>query len=257
MKKEIIKNREGRNLAILAERADNQKGLAFLMHGFGSFKEHPLLEESSEILRANNYAAVRFDATNSIGGSEGKLEDGTITGYFNDLEDVIIWGRSQNWYQEPFILAGHSLGGYCAALYAAKSPRQVRGVILFSPFVSGKLFLETEEIKPVLDEWKRTGIREWISSSSPGLVKRSKYGFVEDSLNHDLLDVAGKIECPVLLITGKVDKTVPPEHQKLLLDRLNNKDFCVIEGGDHNLKGKEKSQELRDIIDQWSKKISA
>jgi len=46
------------------------------------------------------------------------MEDASITSYYEDLEDVISWAQSQEWYQEPFALAGHSLGGICTALYA-------------------------------------------------------------------------------------------------------------------------------------------
>ncbi len=104
---------------------------------------------------------MRFDTTNSIGEGGGKMEDGTVTGYCEDLEDIIRWAKTHSWYQEPFFLIGHSLGGYCVAAYAAKNINKVEGLILISPFVSGKLFQETDEIRPILDEWKKKGIREW------------------------------------------------------------------------------------------------
>lgn len=253
--KEIIINRKGLKMAVLIEEVEKPKGISFLMHGFGSFKEHPLLEEASNILRNNGYTTIRFDATNSIGESDGKLEDGTTTGYFNDLEDVISWAKSRDWYKEPFSLVGHSLGGYCVSAYTANNPSEVKVLMLFSSIVSGKLFQETDEIRPILKEWKERGIREWESSSSPGVIKRSKYAFIEDGLNHDLLKIVDKIKCPVLLIAGEKDTTVPVEYQKLLADKLENKEFYIIKDGDHNLKNKEKSQELHNIIISFLKKI--
>lgn len=71
-------------MAALIEETDKQKGMSFFMHGFGSFKEHPLIEESSRILRNNGYTTVRFDTTNSIGESEGQLEDGTVIYIINE-----------------------------------------------------------------------------------------------------------------------------------------------------------------------------
>lgn len=253
--KEIIKNRKGLKIVVLIDKAEKQKGISFLMHGFGGVKEHPLLEEISKILIDNGYTTIRFDATNSIGESDGRLEDGTVTGYFNDLDDVISWAKSQNWYQEPFIMAGHSLGGYCVAVFAANNPEKVKSIILFSCFISGKLFQETDEIRPILKEWKERGVREWESSSSPGIIKRSKYDFIEDSLNHDIFKFVDKIKRPVLLIAGEKDTTVPVEYQKSLADKLDNKEFYIIKDSDHNLKNKEKSQEINNIINEWLRKL--
>lgn len=252
----IIKNRSGLKMSVLVERVNKQKGLVFIMHGFGSFKEHPLLEEASKIFRDNGYTAVRFDATNSIGESDGKMEDGTVTGYCEDLQDVINWGKSQDWYSEPFVLVGHSLGGYCVSAYTAGNPGEVKGMILFSSFISGELFQETEEIKPIIKNWRETGMREWTSLSSPGVIKRVKYAFIEDSLKHDLLKIAGKIKCPVLMVAGENDKNVPVEYQKMACDKLENKEFHIIKDGGHNFKNKEKSREMHDIIDVWCKKAA-
>lgn len=252
MDRKEIKNRKGLKMVVLVEEIENQKGLVFLMHGFGSFKEHPLLVEVAKIFNENNFTTVRFDTTNSIGEGGGKMENGTVTGYCEDLEDEIGLSRPDSWYQEPFILIGHSLGGYCVAAYAAKNINKVKGLILISPFISGKLFQETDEIRPILDEWRKKGIREWESSSSPGVIKRLKYDFIEDGLNYDLLEYADRIKCPILLISGEKDITVPLEYQKLLFEKLKTKkEHFVVKDGDHNLKNKEKSQELYNIISSW------
>ncbi len=136
MEKIFIKNRKGLKIAILVEEAENQKGLVFLMHGFLSFKEHPLLTETARIFKENNFTTVSFDATNSLGESEGKMEDGTTTGYIEDLEDIIDWSKTQKWNDNDFFLVGHSMGGYCIANYAIRNTN-VKGLILFSPKVKG------------------------------------------------------------------------------------------------------------------------
>ncbi|MDP2820782.1 MAG: alpha/beta fold hydrolase [bacterium] len=252
--KEKIKNRKGLNVVVLVEQAKKQENLVFLMHGFGSFKEFPLIEEIARIFKANNFTVVRFDATNSIGESDGELQDGTITGYCEDLNDVIIWAENQEWHQEPFLLAGHSAGGYCVSEYAAENPKEVKALAIFSPFISGKLFIETDEIKAVLPEWEKTGIRKWESSSSQGVIKKSGYQFIEDSLKLNILDSADKIKCPVLFVSGGKDLIIPIKDQKLFFDKLNTqKDFYLIKGADHNLKNEENFQDLRKIVENWSK----
>jgi alpha-beta hydrolase superfamily lysophospholipase len=249
VEKTIIKNRKGLKMAVIIDEVKNQKGLVFVMHGFGSFKEHKLLTRVAKIFNEKDFTAIRFDTTNSIGESEGKLEDATMTEYFEDLEDIIEWSKSQKWYQEPFSLVGHSLGGYCIANYAIKNQDRVNSLILFGSIISGKLFQETDKIKPLLKDWKEKGIREWESSSSPGVFKKSKYAFIEDGMNHDLLKNADKIKCPVVMITGENDESIPVEHQKMLFDKIkSSKQFYVLKTGNHNLKGMEDSPELFSII---------
>jgi len=249
----FIKNRKGLKMAVVVSEIENQKGLVFLMHGFLGFKEQPLLLEVEKIFRKNNFTTVSFDTTNSIGESDGKMEDGTMTGYSEDLEDVINWSKSQKFYQELFFLVGHSLGGYCVANYAVKN-KNVKNLILLGPVVSGELFQETNDIKEILEEWKETGMRVWESRSNPGVIKKSSYRFIEDGRNHDLLKTAQNIKCPVLIIGGDIDEVIPLEHQKMLFDKIESrKEMHIIKNGDHNLETKENLEELSNIINNWIK----
>jgi alpha-beta hydrolase superfamily lysophospholipase len=248
-----IENRKGMKIVVVVNEVENPKGLVFLMHGFIGFKEHHLLIETAKIFKENNFTAVSFDATHAFGESEGAMEEGTMTGYLEDLEDVVNWSKLQKWYREPFFMVGHSLGGYCVSVYAIKN-KNVKGLILFSSIVSGKLFLETDDMKSIMEEWERKGIREWESESRPGAIKRSKYVFAEDCLGHDLLKVAGKIQCPVLMIAGEMDKVVPLNDQKMLFDKIRSKkEFHLVKNGDHNLIGWEKSEEFRNLVNNWVK----
>ena len=248
MEKEIIKNRKKENIVVLIEKAENQKGLAFVMHGLGGFKEQPHIETISKVFRDNNFTVIRFDATNSTGESHGKLENATTTNYYQDLEDVIKWAQTQDFYIEPFWLAGHSVGGLCVALFTLNHPEKVKAVAPLSAVVSGELFIQTEEMKPILEDWKKTRIRGWESSTQPGLIKRLKYDFIEDVLNYDLLKDAHKINCPVLIIVGEKDITTPPEHQKKLFDALKaKKELHIIQGSKHTFKEESHLKKLKTI----------
>ena len=255
MQKEIIKNRKGKNIIVVIEETKDQKGLAFVMHGLGGFKEQPNVLSMAKPFTDNNFTVVRFDTTNSTGESGGKLEDATISNYFQDLEDVIKWAQSQNWYQEPFWLSGHSLGGFSVAFFAINYPEKVKAVVPVSAVVSGKLFIQTEEMKKVLESWKETGLREWESSSQPGLIKRLKYDFIEDCLKYDLLKDVHQIKCPVLLVVGDRDETTPSEHQKIFFDSLNTKkEIQIIKNLKHTPKEKCHLEKLESIIGEWIKK---
>ena len=49
MQKVFIKNRKGLKISVLVETAENQKGLAFVMHGLGGFKEQAHLEMIADL----------------------------------------------------------------------------------------------------------------------------------------------------------------------------------------------------------------
>lgn len=250
----FIKNRKRQKISVLIEKKEYPKGLAFVMHGLGGFKEQSHIETYAQAFFENGYTAVRFDTTNTFGESDGSYEDATTTNYYEDLEDVVEWAKSQPWYQEPFCLAGHSLGGICTALYAEKYPEKVKALAPTSTVVSGKLSTETPSYQEKAGEWERTGWYAESSTSKPGIIKRLKWSHMEDCLKYDLLSNVDKLTMPVLLIVGENDDSTPPEHQQLLYERLpGKKEIHVIKGARHTFREKEHLEEIKKIFDRWIK----
>ncbi|PLW80101.1 hypothetical protein C0585_04245 [Candidatus Woesearchaeota archaeon] len=250
----FVENAKGQKISILIEKPEKAKGLAIIMHGLGGFKEQPHIEYVSKSFLDNNITTVRFDAVHTFGESTGgKYEDATVTNYYDDLEFVIDWVKTQDFYDEPFFLAGHSLGGICTALYAEKHPEKIKGLAPLSTVVSGKLSMEAEVEKKKI--WKETGWRISESSSKPGLLKKIKWDHMEDRLKYDLLPDANKLNIPVLLIVGDKDTTTPLKHQKILFEKLpGEKEMHVVSGAPHTFKEKEHLEQLKDIFDRWIKK---
>jgi len=218
------------------------------MHGFLSYKEHPLLLETAKIFKENNFTTISFDTTNSLGESDGQMENGTIAGYLEDLEDVIEWAKMQKWYSSSFFLVGHSMGGYCITDYAVRNIN-VKSLILFAPKIIGDTPNEAE-----LEELGSKGFVGWESHSTPGVFKRKGYKYFEDEKNRNLLKIAENIKCPVLIIGGDNDKVIPIEQQKMLFDKIKSKkEIYIFKNGDHNLEGWENSEELGNIIKNWIK----
>ncbi|HRY63049.1 MAG TPA: alpha/beta fold hydrolase [Patescibacteria group bacterium] len=256
MQKIFIPNRKNQKIAVIIDQSENPKGLAFVMHGLGGFKEQPHIATFAQSFQDAGYTAVRFDTTNTFGESDGSYEDATTTNYYEDLEDVIGWAKTQTFYQEPFFLTGHSLGGICVALYAEKYPEKIKGLAPISTVVSGKLSYESPKYKKIAKEWERTGWRVTESSSQPGLIKRLKWSHTADRLKYDLLPEANKLMIPVLMIVGDQDDSTLLEHQKILYDILNcPKELHIIKGAPHTFKDPNHLKELKEIFDQWIKKI--
>lgn len=255
MQKVFIKNRRGQKIAVLVEGQENAKGLVFIAHGLGGFKEQPHMGILAKTFLGNGYTAVRFDATHSIGESDGNYEDATTTNYCEDLEDVIKWASGEEWYQEPFVLVGHSLGAYSTALYAENHPEKVKALAPLSVVVSGKLSWENKP-KEELEEWKRSGWKHKISQSKPGLKMSLKWSHMLDRLNHDLLPKADRLTMPVLLIIGENDKTTPLKHHNFLAERIPGpKELHIIEGAEHTFRAAGHLAEIAKVVDAWIKNL--
>ncbi len=247
-----IANRNGRKLAVVIERRESPRGLAFVMHGLGGFKEQPHIRVMVEAFSEHGFDVVSFDAANTLGESEGRFEDATMTNYYANLEDVLGWATGQPWYREPFALAGHSLGGMCAALYAERHPQRVLALAPISTVVSGRLSMETERASATLEQWKATGWKTEESKSKPGVVKRLPWSHMEDRLRYDLLPEAQKLTMPVLLVVGSEDEGTPLEHQRILHDVLPGpKELHVINGAPHTFRDLVHLAELRRIFVGW------
>ncbi len=258
MKEKVyFKNRYGKKIAVVLEQVKNAKGLAFIMHGLGGFKEQYHIQTFAEAFLESEYNVVRFDATHTFGESEGNYEDATITNYYEDLEDVIDWAKSQNWYQEPFFLAGHSIGGISISLFAQKYPDKVKALAPISTGISGKLGLETLSNKN-LREWKKSGWRIEPSATKPGLMKKLKWShFVDDWLKYDLLPNANILKMPILLIVGENDGSTPVEHQKILYEKLfGEKELHIIKKGSHTFTDKKQLKEIKQIFKKWINRVS-
>lgn len=252
MDKFEIKNRKGEKIVVQLDGIDNKSGLVFVMHGLGGFKEQPHIKAIAEAFLDNNYVTVRFDTTNTFGESDGSYEKATITNYYEDLEDVIKWTSGQNWYQEPFCLAGHSLGGICITLYAQNYPDKVKSLIPVSSVISGKLSEQIMNSKE-LEEWEQTGWHERMSFDGKRL-KRLPWSHMTDRLKYDLLPGASRLTMPVLLIVGEKDDTTPSKYQQLLFNKLpGGKKLHIIKGAGHNFRSEEQIIEVKNTIKDWVK----
>jgi pimeloyl-ACP methyl ester carboxylesterase len=249
-----IENRLKQNVVTLYEEVPDSHGLAVICHGLGGFKEQKHIEVIAETFKESGYSIIRYDATNSMGDSGGNYEDATLTNFYNDLEDVITWARKQEWYRPP-VLVGHSLGGMAVALYAELHPKEVKAVAPISPVVSGKLSLETYS-KKELESWKRTGYQVRELGSKPGVVLKLKWSHMEDRLKYNLLEKADKLVIPVLIVVGEKDERTPPEHVKLLYDKISGrKEFHLIKNTPHTFRDEEHLEEIKRIFLDWIKSL--
>jgi pimeloyl-ACP methyl ester carboxylesterase len=224
------------------------------MHGLGGFKEQDHIRVMAEAFEEKGFTVIRFDTTNTLGESEGSYEHATTTNYYEDLEDVIHWAKTREWYREPFALVGHSLGAMCVTLFAEKHPEVVLALAPISPAVSGALRVEASDRNQAgeIKKWKETGWRESESVSKPGFIKRLPWSHMVDGMKYVLIPEARNLVMPVLIIVGDHDDTTPPDHAKRLYDALPGmKEFHIIEDGPHTFRDPRQLLEIKTLFLNW------
>ncbi len=254
MQKLFIKNRKNRDISLLIKRADNPRGLAFVLHGSGGVKENDPMKTFARVFSDNDYNVLSFDATNTFGESYGDFNDLTFSSFYEDLEDVIEWSKQENFYLKPFIISGYSLGGMCSLHFAQNYPKLVKALALISTVFDGELFIKKYSEEELLD-WKKTGTKTWISKH--GYEKKLKYSYIESLKKADVFSGVNKMKIPIILLCGDLDETTPLDSQKLLFETISSdKEMHIIKGAGHSFHNSEYSSEIYNNLNKWIKKIN-
>jgi uncharacterized protein len=124
----------------------------------------------------------------------GDFEHLTITGQLKVIEDL---GAG-----EAVSLIGSSMGGYLAALYAARHPEVVKLVLMAPAFGFAKRWSEL----PESESWRKNGFLD-VYHYGEKRNRRLSYGLIEDALQYE--EFPG-FEQPGLIYHGLQDVTVPP-----------------------------------------------
>jgi alpha-beta hydrolase superfamily lysophospholipase len=258
-----IKNRHGLKLVIQVDTPDNPTNLVFIAHGKSGFIEQVHISAFADVFVMNGFIAIRFDATNSLGESEGETINATYTSYLEDLEDVINWAKEQNWFMQPFALCGHSMGAQTTAWYAEHHPSDVKLLCPMAPTINYELYSNSKDGE-VLQEWEHLGYQETSTRSRPGV---HRYGWeLANSLKlYDLLPLASRLTMPVINIVGEQDSPCPPVNQRIFMDALasKNKKLIVIPGAEHSYRNNDTGEygpELEDVksaLSSWLKDIQS
>lgn len=185
------------------------------LHGFAS---GPSSKKASHFRQRFEQAGIEIQTPDL---SDSDFEHLTISGQLRVIERVSEGA--------PVVLIGSSMGGYLAALYAARHP-EVRRVVLLAPaFGFARRWAET--IEPTqLEEWKRTG---WLSlyHYAEQRQHRVHYGLISDGLQYeDYPDVRQ----PALVYHGRNDTVVPYEYSIEFASGRPNVRVEVLES-DHEL----------------------
>lgn len=209
----------------------NNPHIIFL-HGLMSNMEGVKARHIENYCKVQGYNFTKFDNFGH-GKSSGKFTEETIGSWTEGLELVL-----EELANSPVILIGSSMGGWIALLAAIKHPSKIKSVICIAPAPDF-----TEE-----SIWKKLPLSHQEEMQRAGALKISgadcnsgyliSYKLIEDARNHLLLSLESiKIDCPVHLIHGLLDKDVSFDVSIRLLNKITSSQVVLklIKDGEHNL----------------------
>lgn len=153
--------------------------------------------------------------------AEGQFERLTITGQLQVIERA---ARG-----EPVCLLGSSMGGYLAALYAARHP-EVEKLMLMAPAFSFPTRWPETLGQEAMERWRSTGVLK-LFHYGEGREMDLGYQLLEDAQRYELYPAFGQ---PALIFHGNADTVVPPEYSVKFAERHPNAKLRLM-NSDHEL----------------------
>jgi uncharacterized protein len=158
---------------------------------------------------------------------EGDFENLTITGQLELVERVANGN--------PVTLIGSSLGGYVAALYAARHP-EVRKLVLLAPaFYFPQRWTERLGAATAA-AWMKSG-KMLVHHHSEGRLREIGYQLLEDGARYEL---APDVRQPTLIFHGIKDEVVPAAYSR---------EFAEAHPGNVRLTLLNSGHELTDVLE--------
>ena len=239
-----LKNNQGQSIYVKIHNGSGNK-LAFILHGLASDMNHQVVQSAKKAFLDNGYTVVTFDARYSLGKSYGNVSDASLNTFLEDLETVINWAKDQNFYREPFTVAGHSLGGAASILYSHNNDN-ISFLIPISPVISGQQW-ENSCMKNMPDfckQWKEKGYYEYkLKEKSANIF----YNVIDDAKSYNALNLVQNIKAPTLFIIADKDRIIEEQDVKKVAEIMNAK-IVKISQSSHNFIKEQNQTDLYQAI---------
>lgn len=187
----------------------------------------------------------------------------------SSIEDYVTWLRQyvlDRGYSE-LVLAGHSMGGAIAQMYALNYPEDAKGLVLIG---TGARLRVMPEILSLLEagvdqppESLRSfvepiyarvepGVRETVVNKVIEVGARVQLNDFRCCDRFDVMDRVDRIKAPTLVICGSEDEMTPVKYAQYLASKIGGARLAIIEGATHLVfmeKPAEVSQAIEEFLD--------
>lgn len=242
MEEVTIQSNRGINLSAVFYQNQTDKAI-IICHGFTSNKDRARLVQNAEKLHEAGFSVIRFD----FGGcGESESAPILVEGQVQDLQGVMLYLKGEGF--KEFALVAESLG----ALVALKSFNdKVETMVLWVP-VTDKKDSTLEKFIIKKNETVSEHNEEFVVHKKGGREHTIPKEYFDERQNVDQEDMCKKVTCPVLIIHGNQDKTVPLGMSKRAIKYFSKESKLeVIDGMDHKLTGFE--DKVIELTKNWFK----
>ena len=217
---------------------------------------------------AGNTGLVWHYQTRHFAGSEAISLSGHPEGKpCTSIEDYAEWLHQYvlgKGYSEP-VLAGHSMGGAVAQMYALNYPQDVKGLILigtgarlrvrpdFLGLMEAGIDAPAEWVKNMIEPfYSRVApeVREKVINKVAEIGARVQLNDFRCCDKFDIMDRVHQITAPTLVICGTDDDMTPVKFSQYLANKIAAAKLVVIESGSHFV-FMEKPEEVNRAIEEF------
>ncbi|MCX7915793.1 MAG: alpha/beta fold hydrolase [Verrucomicrobiae bacterium] len=178
-----------------------------MLHGFTGTKVecHRMFVKLGRLLAKKGIASLRFDFRGS-GDSAGNFEDITLRSEVADaLEAIKFMARHKRFNSRRLGLVGMSLGAAVASYVVGRERTRFQGLVLWAPVAEGTGILDQLSTPEAVASLAQTGLTDYGGN----LVSVQ---FIRQFAEMKPLREVVKCRCPVLIVHGGKDETVPVSH---------------------------------------------
>ena len=254
--KQFIKNQNNEDLCVqvFAPLANTKYSkLAIICHGITGYKEQDVILQTAKTLSHSDYSVITFDCRNSRGESHNNHSCATLSSMYDDIQTIIEWAKNQDFYVEPFLLAGHSLGGSVVLNYAELHPQNVSHLILISSVFDGNKLLQNTKVNApeFFQQLQNGGVIRARNKTDCYLDSTYLYDFIK----HDLYKNIQELKMPVLMISGDNDTASTFKNNERFYQSLNGKkELHILQHCSHIYDTTQNLSELNNKIEQFLSK---
>ncbi|MBV8935952.1 MAG: alpha/beta hydrolase [Alphaproteobacteria bacterium] len=225
--------------------AGSSPGVVFL-GGFGSDMTGTKALYLEDYCRQRGRGYVRFDYFGH-GASSGDATLGTVGRWAQDALAVL-----DSLTEGPQVLVGSSMGGWIMLLTALARPARIHALV----GIAAALDFTEDLLWPRLDANQREQLRDTGAVTLPSEYNPQGYtyrlGLFEDGKRHLVMRRAIDLDCPVRLLHGMSDGSVPWQTSLTLAQNLGSRDIVLtlVKDGDHRLSGDADLKRLGRVLDE-------